>query len=394
MNSTRIQDNVDLIEVNNKKIYLIGTAHISQASADLAEQFIRDIKPDSVAVELCDSRYQSLKDPDRWKNTDIVSVIRSGKSSVLMAQLMLSSFQKKLGKQLNIKPGAEMMRSINVADELNLRIVLADRDVRTTLKRVWSSLGFWGGAKFIFSMIFAAFTPMEISQEEIEKIKSEDALANLMNEFSQKMPRIRKTLIDERDQYLAAKIQDAPGDSVVAVVGAGHVAGIKSYFGQPIDTSALEVIPPKSLTSKLIAWSIPALILGFVVYGFFGSGFGKSFEMIEAWFLITGIMGAIGAALALGHPLTVLSAFLATPLATLHPLIAAGWIAGLVEAWLKKPRVADFETITDDITSLKGVWRNRVSRILLVVAFTNIFATIGMIWGTKVLANLATIGPN
>lgn len=392
MEISNLKQNVDRVHLNGKDIYLVGTAHISQASVQLAEETIREINPDSVAVELCDSRYQSLRDPERWKNTDIVSVIRSGKTSVLAAQLVLASFQKRLGSKLEVKPGAEMIRAVQVADELGKTTVLADRDVRTTLKRVWGSLGFWQGAKLIMTLILSSFSKTEISADEIEKLKSEDTLQSLLKELGTSFPNIQSTLIDERDRYLAAKIREAPGKSVVAVIGAGHVPGIKSYLDKEIDLAPLEKLPPPGKIGKIIGWSIPLLVIGLLLYTLFWSGLSASARMLESWFWITGFMGALGAAVAVAHPITVLAAFFGTPLATLHPLIAAGWIAGLVEAWLRKPTVADFESITDDITTLKGLWTNRVSRIILVIAFTNIFATIGMIWGTKVVASLAIIG--
>jgi pheromone shutdown-related protein TraB len=388
MHETKIKDNVDLIEFDEKKIYLVGTAHISKISADLVEEVIREIKPDSVAVEICDSRYQSLKDPERWKNTDIVTVIKAGRIYVLLAQLILASFQKKLGQQLDIQPGAEMMRAMKVADEIGAKTVLADREVKITLKRVWSNVGFWGGAKIILAMGSALLSKEKISQEEIEKLKSQDALDSALKEFSEKLPKVRKPLIDERDQYLAAKISAAPGNIVVAVIGAGHIPGIKKNLTKNINLAELEIVPPKGIVIKLVGWSLPAMIIGFIIYGFFGSGFQASLNMLEAWFWITGFMGALGAALAVAHPITIIAAFLGTPLATLHPLIAAGWIAGLVEAYLRKPRVSDFENITDDMATVRGFWTNRVTRIILVIAFTNIFATIGMIWGAKVLAGL------
>lgn len=386
MQESSLKDNVTLLKFDNKEIYLVGTAHISQVSADLAEEVIREIKPDSVAVELCDSRYQSLKDPERWKNTDIISVIKAGKIYVLLAQLILASFQKKLGKQLNIQPGAEMLRAIKVANELNARIVLADREVRITLKRVWANVGLWGGAKIITALFSALFSNEKISSEEIEKLKTEDSLNTALNEFSEKLPNVRKPLIDERDQYLAAKIAQAPGSKVVAIIGAGHIPGIKKHIEEKINLAGLEVEPPKSTTTKLIGLALPAIIIGLLIYGFIAIDYNTSINMIESWFWRTGIMAALGAAVVFSHPLTILSAFLAAPVTTLHPVIAAGMVSGLVEAYLRKPMVSDFENITDDISNLRGLWTNRVSRIILVMGFTNIFAMIGMIWGAKVLA--------
>ncbi len=382
-----IEANVDLVRLGDKLVYLVGTAHVSKKSAELAERIIKDIKPDSVAVELCDSRFQALQDPDRWKNTDIVKVIRSGRAYLLMAQLLLAGFQKKIGEKLEVKPGLEMLLSINAAKEVNAQTVLADRDIRTTLKRTWSALSLWSASKLITAMISSLFVAEEISEEEVERLKSLDALEVMMKELSDAIPEVRQTLIDERDQYLAAKIQEAPGKSVVAILGAGHIPGVKKLLGTKIDIAPLEVIPPKGLVSKLIGWSIPIIFIGMIVGGFFTAGSGASIEMVKTWIVVTGTFASIGALLAFSHPLTVVSAFVGAPFATINPFIAAGWISGLVEAMIRKPRVADLEHIADDVTTLRGFWKNRVSKILLVVAFTNLGAMAGMFIGIPMVAS-------
>ena len=380
--------NVDQISLGGKAIFLVGTAHVSKASADLAEQVIRQVKPDSVAIELCEPRYQSLKNPDRWKNMDIVSVIRQGKAYVLMAQLMLAAFQKKLGDQLKIKPGAEMVRAAEIAEETGARIVLADRNVTTTLKRTWASLGFWSMGKLFFAMLGGLFSEQKIDEAEIERLKSSDALDELMREFSKALPEVRISLIDERDKYLAEKIQSAPGTRIVAIVGAGHVAGIKRYLGTKIDIEALDALPPPSSLARLLGMGIPALFIALIVAGFFYSGAETSAHMVGAWILITGGFAALGSLIALGHPLTILSAFVASPFTTIHPLLASGWVAGLVEAMIRKPRVGDLEHIAEDLSTYGGWYRNRVSRILLIMALTNLFGTIGALWGIKVVASM------
>lgn len=383
-----IKDNVDLIRHAGRNFYLIGTAHISESSADLAEEMIRAYKPDSVAVELCEARYQSLHNPARWKNTDIVSVIRQGKAYVLMAQLMLAAFQKKLGDKLKVKPGAEMMRAVKVAQELHATVVLADRDVGITLRRVWGSLGFWTTLKLIGSVMAGLFQTHEIDEQEIERLKSSDALDELMREFSEALPEVRNTLIDERDQFLASTIAEAPGETVVAVVGAGHIAGIKKWFGIPVDRASLERIPPPNRYVRVFGWIIPALLVILLGIGFIGSGSALSLHMLSAWVWITGGFAAFGAAISLAHPLTILSAFVASPITTIHPLLASGWVAGLVEAVIRRPRVSDLESITDDLATLKGIWRNRLSRILLIMALTNLFGSIGALVGIKVVASM------
>lgn len=383
----QVKPNVDLIKLGDKLIYLVGTAHVSKKSAELAEETIREIKPECVAVELCEARYQALSDPDRWKNTDIVKVIRSGRAYLLMAQLLLTGFQKKIGEKLEVKPGLEMMQSVAVAKEIESTIVLADRDIRATLKRTWAALSFWSATKLITAMISSLFVADEISEEEIERLKSSDALEVMLKELSDKIPGVRNTLIDERDLYLAAKIQDAPGKSVVAVLGAGHIPGVKIALGSKIDTLTLEQIPPKSILSKIFGWSIPLAVVAMIVAGFFTAGSGATIDMVKTWVVVTGVFASLGAILALSHPLTILATFITAPFATINPFIAAGWIAGLCEAMIKKPRVSDLEHIADDVTSVRGFYKNRVSKILLVVAFTNLGAMLGMFLGIPMVAS-------
>ena len=383
-----IRQNVDLVTLDDKLIYLVGTAHISQSSADLAEEVIREHKPDAVAVELCQSRFSALTNPERWKETNILQVIRQGRVYVLMAQLLISAFQKKLGKELHIQPGAEMMRAVKIAQETGAQTVLADRDIKTTLKRTWGSLGFWSSAKLIVSMLAHVFGNEKIEAAEVERLKTVDALEELTREFSEKLPGVRTALIDERDQYLAAKIQDAPGRKVAAIVGAGHIPGIKKWLGERVDIEELETIPASRSIGAYISWVIIALLAGFVAYGFRDAGFSALLQMARAWIIVTGAFAAFGAALAFAHPLTVLASFCAAPLTTIHPVLASGWVAGIVEAWIRKPRVSDFETISDDIITLRGVLRNRISRILLVVISTNVFGSIGTVIGVGYLASL------
>jgi pheromone shutdown-related protein TraB len=382
-----LADNLDQIIIDQKTIYLVGTAHISQSSVDLVAKTIGEVSPDSVVVELCQSRFDSVKNPERWKSMDLFEVIRTGKTYVLMAQLMLSSFQRRLGDKLNVKPGAEMLEAIKLAESNNHQVILGDRDVTVTLRRTWGSLSFWSCMKLFASALAGIFDKSEVSSDEIERLKSSDALEEAMKEFSEALPEVRSSLIDERDLYLAAKIRSAPGDKIVAVVGAGHVPGIKRHIGESINLAQLEIIPKPSKIYKSLMLVVPALLLFFVVYGFFSGGLDKSFEVVGIWSLVTGATAALGATLALAHPLSILAAFVAAPVTTVHPLLASGWVAGLVEAWLRKPKVSDFESVADDLSSLKGLWKNRISRILLVVALTNLVGSLGMFLALKIAAD-------
>lgn len=381
--------NLHKLIVDEREIYLLGTAHVSKSSVEEAINSIQSLQPDTVAVELCESRFKTIRDPDRWKNTDIVQVIREGRTFMLLAQLMLSSFQRKLGAELEVKPGAEMIAALDSAESIGATVVLADRDIRTTLKRAWSALSFRGAFTVLLGLLKTLVSSPKISKEEIERMKQSDVLEDSMREFSQAFPELRIALIDERDRYLAAKIRSAPGKRILAVVGAGHVPGIKSYINADIDLAPLEAIPSRSPVYKAVGWAIPVVFLALVAYGFITAGANTSVDMIEVWVLVNGTLSALGALVALAHPLTILTAFIVAPFTSLNPFIAAGWVAGLVEAVLKKPRVSDMESIYEDISTFRGIWRNRLLKILMIVALTNLFGTVGSIIGIQQVASLA-----
>lgn len=365
------------LHTGDKEVLLLGTAHVSKESADLVESVIKEEKPDTVCVELCESRFQSIRQKDKWKEMDIIKVIKEKKAFLLLSNLLLASFQKRIASKLDIKPGEEMIRAIENGEAIDAKIELADRDIRVTLSRCWRIMGLWEKLKLMFQLLLSLGEVEEITEEDIEKLKQEDMLQTILSEVEKTHPALRNILIDERDKYLAHKIKSSPGKKIVAVVGAGHVPGIKKYWDSDYDIAELEKIPPKGISSTLIKWLLPAAILGLFIYGFFRGGSDAGTNMIMFWILANSIMAGIGAIIALAHPFTILSAILAAPLTSLNPMIAAGWVSGLVEAFSRKPKVKDFESLTDDITSVKGFWRNKVTRILLVVVFTNIGSSVG-----------------
>ena len=392
MEIVSVEPNVDKLVLDGRTIYLVGTAHVSESSSALVERVISQIQPATVAIELCEGRYRSLQDPDRWKNTNIVTVIREGRANILLAQLMLAAFQKKIAGKLSIRPGAEMLRAASAAERIGAKLTMCDRDISVTLKRTWAGVGFIGMMKLIYAMVSGLFIKQEIASDEIERLKSSDALEELMREFTEALPDVRTSLIDERDQYLAMKIKSSPGESIVAVVGAAHIPGIKKWIEKDVDLAPISIIPKKSIATQIFGWSIPAFFAASLVYSFLVLGSDTSAAMFRAWFWMTGLFGALGAALAQAHPLTVVSAFLAAPFASLNPFIAAGWVAGLVEAIIRKPRVGDLENIANDMSSVRGVFANRVSKTLLIVAFTNIFVMVGMVVGVKQVVSIASTG--
>lgn len=374
-----ITSNKDIhrLTYKGKSITLIGTAHVSRESVDLVQKTIEEEAPDTVCVELCESRFQSIMQKDRWQEMDIVKVIKEKKSFLLMTNLLLASFQKKIAEKFDVKPGEEMITAVNIAHEKGAHVHLADREINVTLSRAWRSMGVWSKMKLMFQLLMSIGNTDDIEEEDIEKMKQEDMLQTVLAEVEKSHPVIREILIDERDRYLCEKIRTAPGERIVAVVGAGHVPGIKKYLEDDIDTEALDEVPPKGKLGSVLKWVIPIAIFALIGWGFFMNGAETGTEMVVWWIAANGILAGIGAIIALGHPLTILSAVAAAPLTSLNPMIAAGWVSGLTQAYISKPKVRDLESLSDDILSVKGFWRNKVTRILLVVILTNLGSTFG-----------------
>jgi pheromone shutdown-related protein TraB len=365
------------LEYDHKQVILVGTAHVSRESEQQVASVIQDERPDTVCVELCRSRYQSIRQKERWQETDIVKIIKEKKTFLLLSNLLLASFQKRIAKKLEIIPGQEMITAINTADEIGAKIHLADRDIRTTLSRTWREMGLWNKIKLLFQLILSLGEVDEIKEEDIEKMKQEDVLETLLNEVGKSLPVLKEILITERDRYLAAKIRTAPGRKIVAIVGAGHIPGIKKNWHKEIDIPALEQLPPKKKVAGLLKWLIPAAIVAMFMAGFFWGGKQAGKEMIIWWITANSILAGLGAAIALAHPVTIIASMMAAPLTSLNPMIAAGWVSGLVEAFSRKPKVKDIEHLPEDILSVRGFWKNKVTRILLVVVFTNLGSSVG-----------------
>lgn len=375
-----VEDNITRIHLDGKEYILIGTAHVSKHSAEQVKEVIEAEKPDAVCVELDKQRYQSITDGNKWKEMDIIQVIKEKKASLLLMNLAISSFQNRMADQFGIKAGQEMIQGIESAKETGAKLVLADRNIQITFARIWGGIGLKGKALLLSQVIAGIFSKESITEEELEKMKSQDTLQAILNEFTETFPRLKKPLIDERDQYLAQKIKEAPGQKIIAVLGAAHVPGIKEEIKKEQDLTKLTSVPPKSKWPKIIGWSIPVMILAIIAYTFIANpqaGLSQTFS----WILWHGGLSALGAAIALGHPLTVLTAFLAAPITSLNPVLASGWFAGLAQAYVRRPSVKDFETLSEDVFSVKGFWKNKVSRILLIVVLSNLGSTLGTVIG-------------
>jgi len=374
------EENITRIHLDGKELILIGTAHVSRQSAEQVKEVIERERPDSVCIELDEQRFQSVMENNKWKETDIFKLIKEKKATLLLMNLAISSFQNRLAKQFGIKPGQEMIQGIESAKEVGAELVLADRNIQVTFSRIWGNLGLSGKSQLLSAVFFSIFSKETISEEELEDMKSKDTLNAALAEFTESFPKLKKPLIDERDQYLAQKIKDAPGNKIVAVLGAAHVQGITKEIHKEHDLEALSQRPPKSIVPKVIGWAIPILIIGIIAYTFMANP-SAGFDQALSWILWNSSLAAIGAAVAFGHPLAILSAFIVAPFTSLNPLIAAGWVSGIVQAYIRRPNVGDFESLSEDVFSIKGFWDNKVTRVLLVIVLTNLGSSLGTFIG-------------
>jgi pheromone shutdown-related protein TraB len=372
----------------DRGIVLVGTAHVSRESTRLVEDVITTEKPDTVSIELCSSRFKALKQRDRWRDTDIVKIIKEKKAFLLLSNLLLASFQKRIAKKMDVIPGAEMLKAVETAEAVGASVWLADRDIQTTLSRAWRSMGWWTRIKLLSQLLTSMSKAEEVTEEEIERLKQQDVLESVLSGVGSSMPKLKTILIDERDLYLMAKIRQAPGRKIVAVVGAGHVPGICANWEAEVDLAALETLPPRGRFGRIMKWAIPASLVGIIIAGFLFGGAKVGKDMIVLWGITTGVLAGVGAAAALAHPATILSSVVVAPFTTWPPVIAAGWVSGLVEAFFRKPKVRDLESLPTDIMTVSGFWRNKVTRILLVMAFTNIWAAVGTLVAFPVIVKL------
>ncbi len=369
----------------------MGTAHVSQKSVDLVREVIESEQPDCVCVELDEKRFESLSQKDRWQNLDIKEIIRKKQLSTLMVNLTLAAYQKKLGDQLGVTPGAELLEATATAEEHGIDISLCDRDVRVTLRRAWKKTSLFKKGYLLASLFASLFDSTEIDEEKLDELKDSDALSELLNEMGKALPEIKQVLIDERDTFLAEKIKTSPGKKLVAVVGAGHVQGIKDGINEDRSAQMEEIstIPPVSPIWKLIGWLIPVLIIGSIGYIGYNKGIMAAGENITYWILANGIPSAIGALIGFAHPMTIISAFVAASITSLTPVIGAGYVCAFVQAMMQPPIVREFETAMADMGSIMGWWKNRLLKVFLAFILPGIGSLIGTwIGGYEIIKNL------
>ncbi|MCL2211058.1 MAG: TraB/GumN family protein [Treponema sp.] len=395
-----MNSNTTTITLNGREFKLIGTAHVSRESIEEVRSIICEDKPDMVCVELDQGRYNSITQTDNWEKLDLAKVFKEGKGFLLIANLVLASFQRRLGNELGVKPGEEMKMAVETAKEAGIPNSLCDREVQTTLRRAWAKCGFWSKCKLLASLLASAFSKEKLNEQEIENLKDKNELDGMMGELAEYLPAVKTVLIDERDRYLASKIwtstppEDSSPKKITAVVGAGHMKGMVSYLEKlaagevTADVTELDQIPKPGFLSKAAGLIIPIAIVALIAVGFVGKGADVGFEMILRWVLWNGSLAAVGSLAALAHPLAILVSFLGAPLATLNPFIGVGLFSGIVQIYFRKPRVSDVQDLTEDATSLKGIYRNRITKALLVFFLSSFGGMIGNFISFPAIAGL------
>lgn len=378
-----VSDTQKHLHLGDREIILVGTAHVSAESMTETACAVETEKPETVAIELDEKRLENLTDPESWRKMDIIKVLKNKQGFLMLANIVLASYQKRMGQDAGVRPGDEMLAAINKAKEMNISQVMVDRPIAVTMRRAWEENSLWGKCKLLSAMIASAFSTEEVDSAEIENLKKKSEMDSMMKELSDYMPDVKRVLIDERDRYLACHIWQCPGNKVLAVLGAGHLNGVQSHLEkiaageENADCSDIETVPPKKAGAKIAGWIIPILIVLLIVLGFIFGGQKQGWHMLSAWVLWTGVLAALGTSIAGGHPLTILVAFLGAPITTLSPFIGIGFLTGIVQAVIKKPKVIDMENMQKDATSFTGFYKNRILRVLLVFILSSIGSSIG-----------------
>ena len=386
----RDHEDVRIVNVDGREILIIGTAHVSQSSADLVRRVIEEEAPDRVCVELDAQRHQALSEGQKWEDLDLRQLIRQKRLPALIMNLMLASYQKRLGGQLGVPPGTELLEATRAADAAGIPYDLCDRNIRITLRRAWQSMSFWQKNQFLASALAGVFDDETISEEDLQELRKQDVLSEMMKELAKALPNLKRVLIDERDAYLAEKIRQSQGQKIVAVVGAGHVNGMVERLeaGTVEELEPLDQIPPSRSWVKIIGWGVPAIILAGLGWIAWQKGFAQAGDNIQYWVLVNGTLSAIGAVLALASPWTILTAFIAAPITSLIPVIGAGYVTAFVQTMVCPPRVKDFETVSEDMGQLKRWWQNRLLKVFLAFLLPSLGSLAGtLLGGAEILKN-------
>ena len=369
--------------------YLVGTAHVSQRSVEEVKQVIAAVEPDVVCVELCKARLDALTKDSAFRELDVFKVVKEGKTLYLLGHLALGSYQRRLGASLGVKPGSELLAAVDSAKQANTPVELIDRDIHVTLRRTWKNVGIWKRTMLLWSLLAGWGKKGDpVTAETVEDMKEHKALSEMLSELGRAMPEVKGPLLDERDQYMISKLREAGAGKkkVVAVVGAAHVPGMSAQLHAKIDRAVLDRLPPPSLVWRIAKWAVPIAFLGLLVYLWSRDDASSFASTMLAWIVPTSVGAAAFTLLARGRPLSVLAAGIVAPIAKIYPLLRTGIVVGIVEAWRRKPSVVDCEKLPDDTQSLRGFWRNKVTRILIVATMAGLGSLLGFIVGVREVA--------
>jgi len=388
---TQESSNIHIVDLPDKKIILIGTAHISKTSVDLVKATIIEEKPDCVCLELDEKRYETLIKKKKWESLNFLQIIKKKQLTTLLVSLVLSSYQKKLAKQTGISPGSEFVEADKIAKEQKISVSLVDRDARITLKRAWRKTGFFKKLLLMANLFGSFFDKTKIDEKSLSELKNSDVISEMLNELGNFLPAIKTVLIDERDTYIAEKIKTSKGKKIIAVIGAGHVKGIKQALREDRNNQMAEItsLPAAPVTGKIIGWSIPALILLAIFLIGYDSGIMEAKNNILFWIIANGSFCAMGAIFALAHPLTILTAFIAAPFTSLTPVIGAGYVTALVQALICPPSVKEIQNVSEDVGIYKRWWKNKTLKVFLAFLLPGFGSFIGsVVGGFEIIKNL------
>lgn len=384
MVTEKISDTYHVLRFDNGSvIHLIGTAHVSNKSVEEVKTIIEEQHPDRVCIELDDGRMKSKTQDKSWENMDIKKILKDGKGFLLLANTALASFQKRMGAQTGADPGAEIIGAAKLAQEMGIPVSLCDREIQTTFRRAWGKSSLWNKCKLLATLISAAFSNEEISEEELAELKNEETLESMMKEVAKELPSVKEVLIDERDRYLATSIFKAEGNVKVAVIGAGHTQGIIKTLGKlekgeiSLDTSDITEIPPKGVGSKIAQWIIPTLIVLLVVLGIVQNGWDQGLKSFLLWMAVNASSTFIFTLAGGASLLTCILSGITAPFFVLNPVLGVGLFAGVWQASFKPPKVKDFENMSNDALSLKGWYKNRILKCLVALLMSSLGSILG-----------------
>ncbi len=374
------------VKVDGKEVVLVGTSHVSKKSVDEVKEAIELHNPDKVCVELDERRYRTMTGEEDWEDKDISKIIKEGDGNLLFFKVLLSIYQRKLGEEYDISPGSEMLAAIEEAERQGIEFSLIDRNINITFDRARSELTFFEKMKLLYAGLESFF--VQDDELNIEELEEEDVLETVINKFSDKFPVLKEVFIDERDTFMSKKIREEEGEVILAVVGAGHLKGIKENLSSPEKNEGIvEKVDKRFNAFKLLKYGVPAFVIGLFVYGFLNMGFETGIRMFNLWFFMNGILAAVGALVAKSHILTVITTFFAAPFTSINPALPAGLVASFVENSVRKPRAKDMEHLVS-ISSFKELWGGRATKLLLIFFLVNLGSSIATFIGAGTLARV------